>query len=374
MSMPPMTPEQMATTPAGPLPPGVSQPNFVNPETRAPGATAAIVVFLAVMLIVLTMRMVSKSRISRNLGLDDWMALTAGIFTTAMSAVTIAALNEGGLGPHWWNVPLLDFVNPAFTARLFVLQLVNTWSTTFAKLSILFFLLRLFPKTVRRSLANLIFFGIGLNLLYTVILTLYLGIVCSPRPGGGGQFPAQCSGEIRLQVGDASAAMNLFLDLYVLAIAVPTIATLQMSTRRKIGVILVLGTGLLACLCSVMTIYYRVVTSPTDDPSWNQVPPIVVGMLEPIIAVITACLPALPVLWGHVSTKGTASFRRLLSRISFSQRSHGHEIGDGNSSQQHSSRKTSESELELGPHRPAFQEYKASTLGPTVTSRSDQYP
>ena len=25
------------------------------------------------------------------------------------------AFNEGGLGPHWWNVPLKDFIDPAFT-------------------------------------------------------------------------------------------------------------------------------------------------------------------------------------------------------------------------------------------------------------------
>ena len=75
--MPMLTPEILAG-PAAPPPPGV-KPNLTNPESRSPGATAAVVVVLAVMLIVLTMRLISKSRYSRSLGIDDWMALTAGV-------------------------------------------------------------------------------------------------------------------------------------------------------------------------------------------------------------------------------------------------------------------------------------------------------
>lgn len=174
------------------------------------------------------------------------------------------AFNEGGLGPHWWNVPLKDFIDPAFTAvrptalcaptvhqltcnlqRLFTLQIVNNWATMFAKLSILYFLLRLFPRTARKTLSVFIYLGIGLNIVYTIILTLYLGIQCGPRPDGHGQFPASCGGPVRDEVGWASAALGIFLDLYVLAISIPTIANLQMSAKRKIGVIVVLATGLL---------------------------------------------------------------------------------------------------------------------------------
>ena len=129
--------------------------------------------------------------------------------------------------------------------RLFTLQIVNNWSTMFAKLSILYFLLRLFPRTARRTLSVFIYTGIALNIVYTVILTLYLGIQCGPRPDGHGQFPASCGGPVRDEVGWASAALGIFLDLYVLAISIPTVANLQMSVKRKVGVILVLGTGLL---------------------------------------------------------------------------------------------------------------------------------
>ena len=51
----------------------------MNPESRSAGATAAIVVLTVVMIVILSMRMISKNRFSRQLGVDDWMALTAGV-------------------------------------------------------------------------------------------------------------------------------------------------------------------------------------------------------------------------------------------------------------------------------------------------------
>jgi hypothetical protein len=38
-------------------------------------------------------------------------------------------------------------------------------------------------------------------------------------------------------------------------------------------------------------------------------------MLEPLLAITTACLPSMPALWTWVDTEGRASLRRLLSRV-----------------------------------------------------------
>ena len=74
----PLTPEQMAQTPAAPPPPGV-KPNFINPETSAPQWTAAILVVTILMLSVLGARLYSKVRVIKKVGVDDWMALVAGV-------------------------------------------------------------------------------------------------------------------------------------------------------------------------------------------------------------------------------------------------------------------------------------------------------
>lgn len=78
MSAPTLSPQALATTPVIPPPPGQTS-NFVNPESRAPGITAALVIILALMTIVLTARLYGKMRIVKKIGFDDVAALLGGV-------------------------------------------------------------------------------------------------------------------------------------------------------------------------------------------------------------------------------------------------------------------------------------------------------
>ena len=93
--------------------------------------------------------------------------------------------------------------------------------------------------------AYALYVGIFLNSVFYFITTLYTIIVCTPRYGDNGMLPAQCSSEVLLQVGEAVAGVNMVLDLYTLGVSIPTVVLLQMSVRRKVGVILILCTGLM---------------------------------------------------------------------------------------------------------------------------------
>jgi len=73
-----MTPEELARTPAMPPPNGVT-PNFVDPESRAPAAIALLSSFLAIMLIILSLKLFSRWYIIKKVGPDDWTALAAGV-------------------------------------------------------------------------------------------------------------------------------------------------------------------------------------------------------------------------------------------------------------------------------------------------------
>jgi hypothetical protein len=73
-----MTPEELARMPTMPPPPGVI-PNFVDPESRAPAAIATLSLFLALMIIVQSLKLYSAWHIVRKIGLNDWAALVAGV-------------------------------------------------------------------------------------------------------------------------------------------------------------------------------------------------------------------------------------------------------------------------------------------------------
>jgi hypothetical protein len=206
-------------------------------------------------------------------------------------------------------------IKPSFSQNLFVIQLLIPVASGLAKVSILLFFLRLFPKRASPKTAYLIYFGLVLNILFYVILFIYTCVVCGPRPGDKGQLPAKCDGSLRMTLGVACASVNAVLDIYVLLVAIPSLWMLQMPTKRKIGVVLILLTGTMSCACSILALYLRV-TLGNSDPSRRQVLPLVITILEPLIGIITACLPAMPALWVKVSSTAGSSFRNLFSAFS----------------------------------------------------------
>ena len=79
-----------------------------------------------------------------------------------------------------------------------------------------------------------------------LVLALFYSILCAPNAAGTSS--RLCPGSVKLDIDDAQVAVNLFLGLYTLNIAVPTIWTLQMSRKRRIGVVLVLKLNILVQL------------------------------------------------------------------------------------------------------------------------------
>ena len=65
-----LTPEQMATLPALPPPPGV-EPNFDNPEDRKPMAIALIALVLVLMLSFVSLRVCARTKLKTPYGWDD---------------------------------------------------------------------------------------------------------------------------------------------------------------------------------------------------------------------------------------------------------------------------------------------------------------
>lgn len=114
----------------------------------------------------------------------------------------------------------------------------------FAKMSILLFIKRIFPRVVSRTTAYAILFGIIFNTVAYSAITIYTCAMCIPRVGSGGSLPAQCSGPLMMSLGTAGAAINATLDLYVLAVSIPSLWILQMPMRKKYKVVGVLTMGL----------------------------------------------------------------------------------------------------------------------------------
>ncbi|KAH6657437.1 hypothetical protein BKA67DRAFT_643441 [Truncatella angustata] len=309
-----LTPEQLAAMPAAQPPEGV-QSNFDHPDSTAPRAIAVISVFLGIMIMVVALRLYSRIWVVRKTGLDDWAALAGAICTTGLAGTALYQLSQNWFGPHMWDIHLTVFLSPVYNRLIFVLTIMLMPASFFVKVSVLLFIYQIFPRRASPKTAYAVWAGLAMNLVAYSALIIYIGVSCAPRPADNGMLPAQCTAKVRQDQGVVSAVINAAMDLYVLAIAIPAIWTLQMATRRKIGITGVLGVGIIACAFSFVTLYYRVGTDGADDPSRNQTVPLIFTVLEPTFGMITACLPTIPALWVEVSARAGSSIRGLLSRI-----------------------------------------------------------
>lgn len=110
------------------------------------------------------------------------------------------------------------------------------------KLSLLLLYLEIFrPNKITRIA---IYAGIGFIAAYYTLALIATTVLCTPRPEDNGRLHKDCStkGVINATV---TSSINIATDIYILAIPIPMVRKLQMSRKRKFGVVLVLLTGLL---------------------------------------------------------------------------------------------------------------------------------
>jgi len=113
-----------------------------------------------------------------------------------------------------------------------------------AKISYLFFCLRIFPN---REIRKWLFSIIALVAAHGTAFTLVAAFNCTPIryiwQNWDGEHTGRC---INFHImAWVHAATNIALDLLMLGVPIPELLKLQMSTRRKVYIILMFSIGVL---------------------------------------------------------------------------------------------------------------------------------
>lgn len=112
------------------------------------------------------------------------------------------------------------------------------------KVSILLFYLRIFKE---KSFRYMVFITMALCFAYLIAFGGAAMFQCTPIDGAwlawDGTFVGHCN-NLNLQ-GWTSAAVNIILDIMVIALPLPGLWKMNMSTQKKIGVVLMFCVGFL---------------------------------------------------------------------------------------------------------------------------------
>ncbi|RYP04375.1 hypothetical protein DL765_010215 [Monosporascus sp. GIB2] len=267
------------------LPP-VPEGPFINPlgeplPPRAVLLVAPLTAFFVLAMICIGLRLWAKRIKKNSLRFCDHAIVVAAVFATGYIAICWLA----------W--------------------LVQAWSNTFVRLSILDFIAHVFSM---KKFRLVVYFFEACTVAYLVGCTITFFAICRPMRYNweiGPQALEHC-GNLNLKFL-LSAVFNLILDVCILVLPMPMLWTLQLDSRKKIALTFVFGLGIFVCFATAWRTYH-VVKFSTPEARMNFTITIVEDALwsglEITLGIINACLP---VMSPALQRLFKAPFLRLIS-------------------------------------------------------------
>ncbi|MCJ1254964.1 hypothetical protein MMC24_002780 [Lignoscripta atroalba] len=297
----------LSSLPLAPPPPGVT-PNFVNPESRTDQIYVISAVWLAFMILMMMVRMYAKFFVLRSRTWDDYACLGAMAGIIAYVGLTIAEV-QTGYGKHKWNTTVGEFTNEHQIETVVSVAIYGP-VIFLVKLAIFLLLLHLFSRL--RWLRYLVYTGIAITGLFYFSGVIVAFVLCGPSPGQDYLAASMTPRCMKLaRYGVAQGVANVLSDFYLLFIPIPAIWSLQLPTRKKIGVSSIFMTGLFACIVSCVSLRLRVLYQNTTDITWDVITLFIMSIVEMNVGLIVACMPSVATVVHHHGAAFSAFFDTL---------------------------------------------------------------
>ncbi|KAL4955941.1 hypothetical protein BDW69DRAFT_182117 [Aspergillus filifer] len=220
-------------------PPLGVEPNFVNPPTLAPTVITMEVVFVFLMLCAVAVRVYTRTRIQKSWGWDDLMCMLAVIGSLASMGIILRWIDALYWGRHMWDIPVAIWLDES-NVRLLSVATTYPWTACFAKLSLLLLYRRLFPYSRLRFFIWGGIIVVGALYGMFIIMSFVSPAVCVSFHAGVTPF---CS-FVHTVVNLWQSSVNVVTDFYLVILPIPRVLRLQVSTRRKVGLVITFASGL----------------------------------------------------------------------------------------------------------------------------------
>ncbi|KAL4947640.1 hypothetical protein BDW69DRAFT_190005 [Aspergillus filifer] len=236
------------------------------------------------------LRVYTRASLQRNWEPEDWCCLSAWCLGLAYSAIALAMSRYGG-GVHWDDVP--EEYHIPFQKLTYVTMVMYGPTAYLTKLTLLWIMTRVFSPF--RKWVIFIYVFLVLMLLYYIPAVIIKIRICMPiSKFWNEEQSGSCLDRNAIILADA--VVSVISDLIVLIMPLPLTMRLQMSKKKKLRVIGILGAGGLACAASIVRLILIQLTGKSRDATIAFMRVNMFGNAEIAIGVICACLPALSAL------------------------------------------------------------------------------
>ncbi|PIA92171.1 hypothetical protein CB0940_09437 [Cercospora beticola] len=270
---------------------------------HAPGSAVVgvTVAFTILAFITTAFRLFTRIAIVKQPGIDDFIITIALIFTIALTACMVLQVKYG-MGRHAASL------SPNDNKYSLIWFWASVWiyypALMFAKLSILFQYLRIFPDRRFRRWCWILMAVIVAWTGWAFFSALF---ACWPiQHFWDDSIPGACLN--RLAVWFSNAAMNIVTDIATTVLPLPVLKSLNLPKRQRYILMVVFGMGGVVCIISIMRLSALYAISVSNDVSWDNPLAAIWSSLEVNVGIVCSCIPTL---------KGciTRYFPRLFSSV-----------------------------------------------------------
>ncbi|KAK8119237.1 uncharacterized protein PG998_003863 [Apiospora kogelbergensis] len=262
----------------------------------------------------------------RGLQGDDYSIIAAMALTLSISCISPFGMTSPAAFStmRWANEWCFFF--------FFVGEPIYFVAQGLVKISILLFMLRIFPK---QDMRKLIYGVCGIIVAYTIAFFFATLFQCQPISFLWKQldsnFPGKCN-DIHLQAWIA-AGINIVLDIVVIVLPIKSLWNLQASLPKKITAISMFSLGAAVTVISIIRLQSLIMFSKSVNFTWEGRKAGSWSLIELYVAIICTCLPALRIMimaigarwfgWNNsMATRyGASSGYGTTSRLGISHRS-----------------------------------------------------
>ncbi|KAE8149074.1 hypothetical protein BDV25DRAFT_130690 [Aspergillus avenaceus] len=239
-----------------------------------------------VAMVVVGTRLYARRFLLGKLGADDVLIILAAL-TSIVEVATVPKMYECGVGRH-----LRDLTEPEQECTrkwAWISQVVYFISLGLAKCSMVALYLRLATDKT-----HIIFlYGIGAIIMgHGIAATLVASFICQPisilwNP----KFPRGCLDLMSFNY--FNGAFHIITDILLALLPIPIVKKLQVNSRRKVGLIIVFGIGILTICASIARQITTFMALDSRDFQWNWSAAELTTCLEINMCLICASVPAM---------------------------------------------------------------------------------
>jgi len=270
-----------------PPPPGIN-PNCEHPETQTASNVVLHTIMIALATASLAIRLYTRSRLTRSIGLDDYLCFLGYASLVTYSGMLLAC-GRMYLGHHVWDIPKDDFI---YGHKL---EVISEWIYCFVspmlKLAVLWLYRRIFgPQTRVNYIVNggIIFIIVSYTALFFISL-----LSCQPFERRMNPFvkgyclPSGVTAYL-------SGAINVLTDAFVVLLPLRAVLKLNMSGTKKLRAFAVFGLGFIVLALSITRLAKTPLVFKEADPTWELSHFAIYSILELYFGLMCACFIASP--------------------------------------------------------------------------------